>query len=408
MYNRASSTSTGMASLLNPTEEHFALRSALRKFVEKEVEPQANDFNRREAFNVDLFRKFGTNELGILGLTVSEKYNGTDFDATAVALVHEELSYSDPALCLSYLAHSLLFTNNLAVNGNEDQKQCYLPGACDGSLIGGMCMSEAAAGTDVLGMKTSAKYDDSMKGWVLNGTKIWITNGTLDGKGTGDIFLVYAKTGDQRTDVTQFLVRNDMDGFSLGQKIKDKLGMRASPTAELVFKDVFIPEDHVVGEVNGALLCMMRNLEIERVGLAAMGLGIARRCIDVMKEYANERSAFGSNLYKFGQIQRSIAESYAEFQAGRSYVYSFANSLDLQTHGNGLDADGVKLYCARMSKNVADRAIQVLGGYGYVGEYVVERLWRDAKLLEIGGGTNESHHKNIARDLSKMGSTPLN
>lgn len=406
--SRASSTSTGLDGLFNPTEEHFALRSALRKFVEKEVEPQANDFNSREAFNVELFRKLGTKELGILGLTVSEKYHGTDFDATAVALVHEELSYSDPALCLSYLAHSLLFTNNLAVNGNEDQKEWYLPGVCDASLIGGMCMSEPAAGTDVLGMKTSATYDDSMKGWVLNGTKIWITNGTLDGEGTGDIFLVYAKTGDQRSDVTQFLVRNDMQGFSLGQQIKDKLGMRASPTAELVFKDVFIPEDHVVGEVNGALLCMMRNLEIERVGLAAMGLGIARRCIDVMKEYANERTAFGSNLYKFGQIQRNIAESYAEYQAGRSYVYGFANALDLQTHGNGLDADGVKLYCAQMSKNVADRAIQVLGGYGYVGEYVVERLWRDAKLLEIGGGTNESHHKNMARDLSKMGSTPLN
>lgn len=357
---------------------------------------------------MDLFRKFGTNQLGILGLTVPDKYGGTEFDATAVALVHEELSYSDPALCLSYLAHSLLFTNNLAVNGNHEQKQCYLPGSCDGSLIGGMCMSEPGAGTDVLGMKTAAKYDDSMRGWILNGTKMWITNGTLDGKETGDIFLVYAKTGDKKSDVTQFLVVKDMDGFSLGQQIKDKLGMRASPTAELIFKDVFIPEDHVVGEVNGALLCMMRNLEIERVGLAAMGLGIARRCIDVMKEYANERSAFGSNLYRFGQIQRNIAESYAQYQAGRSYVYGFAKSLDLQSHGNGLDADGVKLYCAEMSKNVADKAIQVLGGYGYVAEYVVERLWRDAKLLEIGGGTNESHHKNIARDLSKMGSTPLN
>jgi isovaleryl-CoA dehydrogenase len=153
---------------------------------------------------------------------------------------------------------------------------------------------------------------------------------------------------------------------------------------------------------------MMRNLEIERIGLAAMALGITRRCIDEMKKYARERSAFGSaDRYHFGQIQRHIAESYAEYMAGRCYVYGLANGLDLQTHGNGLDADGVKLYCAQMSKNVADRAIQVMGGYGYVGEYVVERLWRDAKLLEIGGGTNESHHKNMSRDLRKMGSNRL-
>ena len=152
---------------------------------------------------------------------------------------------------------------------------------------------------------------------------------------------------------------------------------------------------------------MMRNLEIERIGLAAMALGIARRCIDEMKRYAGDRTAFGSDLFKFGQIQRHIAESYAEYMAGRCYVYSLSNTLNLETHGNGLDADGVKLFCAPMSKNVADRAIQVMGGYGYVGEYVVERLWRDAKLLEIGGGTNESHHKNIVRDLRKMGNNPL-
>jgi isovaleryl-CoA dehydrogenase len=180
-----------------------------------------------------------------------------------------------------------------------------------------------------------------------------------------------------------------------------------SNTAELVFENVRVPSTNVVGEVNQATLCMMRNLEIERIGLAAMGLGIARRCIDEMKGYANERKAFGKSLSEFGQIQRLIAESYAEFMAGRCYVYGLANRLDLSTHGNGLDADGTKLFCAQMSKRVADRAIQVMGGYGYVGEYSVERMWRDAKLLEIGGGTNESHHKNMSRDLRKMGSTPL-
>lgn len=227
-------------------------------------------------------------------------------------------------------------------------------------------------------------------------------NGTLDGKTTGDLFLVYARTGEQRSDVSSFLVEKDMPGFRMGQKIKEKLGMRASTTSELVFDNVHVPRFNLVGEENGALLCMMRNLEIERLGLAAMGLGIARRSINVMKQYANERNAFGKNLYAFGQVQAMIARSYAEYMAGRTYVYSLANNLDLASYGNGLDADGTKLYCARMAKTVADRAIQVLGGYGYVGEYTVERLWRDAKLLEIGGGTNESHHKNMSRDLSRM------
>lgn len=239
---------------------------------------------------------------------------------------------------------------------------------------------------------------------------MWITNGTLTGEGTGDLFLVYARTGPGRSDITQFVVEKGMEGFYLGQKIEGKLGMRASMTAELVFENVLVPEEtHVVGEVNKATLCMMRNLEIERIGLAAMGLGIARRCIDEMKRYATERSAFGSrDLLDFGQIQRHVAESYAEYMAGRCYVYGLANQLDLHSYGNGLDADGTKLYCAEMSKKVADRSIQVMGGYGYIGEYVVERMWRDAKLLEIGGGTQESHHKNMARDLRRMGSTPLN
>lgn len=172
-------------------------------------------------------------------------------------------------------------------------------------------------------------------------------------------------------------------------------------TAELVFQDCRVPASNLVGEENKAAICMMRNLEIERVVLAAMSLGIARRCIEEMNRYAKDRQAFGSSLNSFGQMQRLIAESYANYQAGRSYVYQTAAELDLDSVGNGLDADGVKLYCGKMGKDVADNAIQVMGGYGYVGEYNVERLWRDSKLLEIGGGTNEAHHKNMVRDLSR-------
>ena len=264
-------------------------------------------------------------------------------------------------------------------------------------------MSEPGAGTDVMGMSTTAKLSEDGSHYTLNGAKMWITNGTVDGKGTGDVYLVYAKTGPGRSakDLSAFLVDKSMPGFSLGQKIEDKLGMRASMTAELVFDDVKVPVENLVGQEGGAALCMMRNLEIERVTLAAMALGIARRSIEVMSRYAQEREAFGKPIGDFGQIQSMIAESYAEYMAGRSYVYQVAKDLDLSSVGNGLDADGVKLFCAPMAKRVADRAIQVMGGCGYVGEYNVERLWRDAKLLEIGGGTNEAHHKNMVRDLKR-------
>jgi isovaleryl-CoA dehydrogenase len=375
----------------------------LRSFVESEVDPQALVHNRTETFNVELFRKLGS--LGLLGVTVESEYGGSGMDAIAACIAHEELSAADPAFCLSYLAHSMLFVNNLARNGNHQQKLKYLPRACSGEIICGMGMSEPSVGTDVLGMSTTAKLSADGTHYVLNGAKMWITNGTIDGKSTGDAFLVYAKTDltQKNGGLTSFLVDKNMPGFTLGQKIEDKCGMRASMTAELVFSDVKVPVENIVGEVGKASLCMMRNLEIERVTLAAMALGIARRSIEVMTKYSQERKAFGKPIAEYGQIQKAIAESYAEYMAGRSYVYNMAANLDLTTYGNGLDADGVKLYCAPMAKRVADRAIQCLGGYGYVGEYQVERLWRDAKLLEIGGGTNEAHHKNMVRDLRKSG-----
>ena len=202
--------------------------------------------------------------------------------------------------------------------------------------------------------------------------------------------------------LSMFIVERGDVGFSMGQRIKDKLGMRASGTAELVFEDCFVPQERLVGARGSATLHMMRNLELERVTLAVMSLGIARRSVEVMNTYASERSSFGKPLRVYGQIQAQLADSYAEYMAGRSYVYQVAQQLTLESHGNRLDSDGVKLYCARMAKNVADRAIQVLGGYGYVGEYHVERLWRDARLLEIGGGTNEAHQKNMTRDLARL------
>lgn len=388
--------------LLNPTETHQMLRDSLKDFVQKEVEPQAHEFDKKELFNLGLYKKVG--ELGLLGLTVPEAYGGAGMDATAVCLVHEELSASDPGFALAYLAHSLLCVNNLAVNGSEAQKQKYLPQLSSGEHIGSMAMSEPDYGTDVLGMKTTAvKKGDK---YVINGRKMWITNGTIDeNKTPSDMVWLYAKTGEKngRALLSTFIIEKNDPGFYVGQKITDKLGMRASNTAELVFENCEIPLDRLVGAEGDSVHHMMRNLEIERVGLAAMSLGIARRSIEIMNKYAGDRHSFGKPLNSYGQIQKYIADSYAEYKAASAYVYDTARKLDLNKEGSRLDSDGVKLVATTMAKNVADRAIQVLGGFGYVAEYVVERLWRDSKLLEIGGGTIEAHQKNITRDLAKAG-----
>ena len=323
-------------------------------------------------------------------------------DAVAACIIHEELGAVDQGFCLSYLAHSMLFANNLARNGNHEQKKKFLPGACDGTKIGGMGMSEPGYGTDVLGMQTNAKRNADGN-WVLNGRKFWITNGAKDDKKTpGDMFLVYANTGKTHKDISLFLVEGTTPGFSVGQRITGKCGMRASPTAELVFDNVVLPPTALVGKENHAVVCMMRNLEIERVTLAAMSTGLAKACLEIMNRYATERVAFKKPIREFGQVQKHLAESYAKFMAARTYLFSTAAKMDIEKEGQRLDTDGVKLVCTTMAKEVADSAIQVLGGAGYIAEYPVERLWRDAKLLEIGGGTLESHQKNMTREMQNM------
>ncbi len=389
-----------MPSLFEPTEEHALLRETVRRFAEERLAPQAHEHDRAERFNLPLFRELGA--LGLLGLTVSEEMGGAGMDAVAAAIAHEELAAADPGFTLAYLAHAVLFVNNLERNGSEAQRRRYLPRACTGEIVGGLCMSEPDAGTDVLGMRTVAERRGDR--YLLSGRKMWITNGAIDEETPGDVFLVYARmTGHSRHQVSMFLVESGYPGFSVGQRIKDKLGMRASGTAELVFDRCEVPAENLVGEEGGALMHMMRNLEIERLGLAAMGVGIGRRAMQIMNAYANDRQAFGKPIRRFGQVQRHLAESYAQWMAGRCYVYETAHRMDLNRPGHRLDSDGVKLYCATMAKEVCDRAIQVLGGYGYVGEYDVERLWRDAKLLEIGGGTLEAHQKNMAADLARFG-----
>lgn len=387
--------------LFHPTEEHKMLRDTVRAFVQSEVEPQAHEFDRKELFNLPLFRKLG--DLGLLGITVKADYGGSEMDAVSAVIAHEEISASDPGFCLAYLAHAMLCVNNVAANASEEQKKAWLPKLCSGEWVGAMAMSEPHVGTDVLGMKTTAVLEGDH--YVLNGRKMWITNGAVDENRTpADCVLVYAKSGEKngRPMISTFLVQKGMPGYSVGQKIQDKTGMRASNTAELVFENCKVPKANLIGHEGDSILHMMRNLELERLTLAAMSLGIARRSLEIMDKYAAEREAFGSPLNYFGQIQKYIAESYAEYRAMKCYIYETARNQRLDQAGQRLDSDGVKLFASVAAKNIADRAMQVLGGYGYVGEYVVERLWRDAKLLEIGGGTLEAHQKNITRDLQKI------
>ena len=380
--------------LYTPSPEIGLLRQTVRDFVQREVEPQALQHERAESFNRALFNRLG--ELGLLGVTVPEPYGGAGLGAVAAVLVNEELSASDPGLSLSYLAHSMLFVNNFYHNANEEQRRRYLPQVISGEWVAGMGMSEPDAGTDVQAMRTQAVRDGAH--YVLTGRKMWITNGCISDTELGDLFLIYAKTGGR---ISTFVVEKGTPGFKLGQKIKDKAGMRSSPTAELVFDDCRVPAANRLGEEGDSLVHMMRNLEIERLTIAGMSLGMARRCLEVMNGYAAQRKAFEQPINQFGQVQRHIAESYAEYAVGRCFVYEVARRLHLDRPGQRLDTDAAKLYTATMAKQVADRAMQVLGGNGYVGEYAVERMWRAAKLLEIGGGTLEAHHKNITRELAR-------
>jgi isovaleryl-CoA dehydrogenase len=381
--------------LFAPTPEHALLAESLAEFVAREVAPQAAEHDRDESFNHALFKRAG--EIGLLGVTLPDEYGGAGLDATAAVQTFEALSTADPGFALAVLAHSVLFAQNVCVNGNEVQRKHVLPRAASGEWIGGLCMTEPGVGTDVLAMRTSARRDGDA--YVLDGVKTFITNGGIDEHTLGDAFVVYAATGERS--ISAFLVEKGAPGFRLGQKWKDKLGMRASFTAELVFDGVRVPVTSRLGEEGEGTLAMMRNLEIERLTLAAMSVGIARRCVQVMIDYASERKSFGVPLREHGQIQRYIAESFAEFRAARSLVYDVARRFDLTSTGQRVEADAAKLFASQAGKRAADAAIQVLGGNGYMGEYVVERLWRDAKLLEIGGGTLEAHHRNLVKDLSR-------
>lgn len=374
--------------LFNPSDEHRMLRATVADFARREVEPQAAHHDQLGTLNVALFRRLG--DLGLLGITIPEDAGGAGMDAVAAVIVHHELSKVDPGFCLAYLAHAMLFVNNFYHCSNEEQRGRYLDKVLSGEWIGGMGMTEPGAGTDVMGMSTTARRDGDH--WVLNGSKTYITNGC-----EGHCFLVYAKVEGR---ITAFLVDRDCPGFSTSNHI-DKLGMRGSTMSELIFEDCRIPASNLLGEEGGGMVHMMRNLEIERLTLAAMSVGIADRCVEIMVDYAEQRKAFGEPLNRFGQIQRYIGDGYAMAEAAKSLVYNVARDVGPGNRAR-VGSDAAKLFAAPVGKQLADWAMQVMGGAGYCKEFPVERLWRDAKLLEIGGGTIEAHQKNLTKDLTRM------
>jgi len=380
--------------LYNPTEDHLELRENISKFAKNELDDQAKEHDELEKFNEPLFRKLGK-ELGIFGVTVPEKDGGLGLDTTAAVIIHEEMSQYDPAFTLSYLAHEVLFVNNFYYASNEEQRSRYLSKVISGEWIAGMGMTEPGAGTDVMGMSTIAvKKGDK---YILNGTKQYITNGSI-----GDIFLVYAKLNNKdNRKISAFIIEKKFKGFSVGKK-EEKMGMRSSPTSQLIFEDMEVPIENLIGKENEATIHMMRNLEIERVTLAAQSIGIAKRCIDIMCDYTiRHREAFTKKLIEFGQIQRMVAESYVDCNQARALVYNVASIVNPEIR-NSLGAASAKLAATRMAESVSRNAIQVLGGYGYCREYPVERLHRDSILLSIGGGTNEAMQKNIISDLKRL------
>jgi isovaleryl-CoA dehydrogenase len=371
--------------LCTPTEEHHLLRETVRDFTRDAIEPQADEHDRSGALNRRLFEECG--KLGLLGITVPTDDGGSGMDAVAAVIAHHEMSKSDPGFTLAYLAHAMLFVNNFYYTSDEGQRRRYLPRVTSGEWVGAMGMTEPSGGTDVIGMMTAARRERD--GYLLTGRKALITNAP-----DADIFLIYAKLDGR---ITSFVLERTFEGLSTSSPTH-KMGMRASTMGEIVMDDCFVPKENLLGGEGQGVVHMMRNLELERITLAAMSLGIADRCLEIMVNYATERKAFGRPLVDFGQIQRYIGESYASTEAARALIYNVAKTIR-HDRKNRLGSDAAKLFAAPVGKQVADNAMQVLGGWGYCDEFKVERFLRDAKLLEIGGGTLESHQKNITRDL---------
>ena len=368
------------------------IREAAGRFADKRIAPLAARVDREDWFPRELWPAMG--ELGLHGITVEEEWGGLGLGYLEHTIAVEEVSRASASVGLSYGAHSNLCVNQIRRWGSDEQKAKHLPGLVSGEHVGSLAMSEAGAGSDVVSMKLRAEAVQG--GYVLNGTKFWITNATY-----ADTLVVYAKTGEGSRGITAFLIEKDFEGFSIGQKI-DKLGMRGSPTAELVFDDCHVPEENVMGPLHGGVGVLMSGLDYERVVLAGIQLGIMQACLDTVIPYVRERKQFGKPIGAFQLIQAKIADMYVALQSARAYTYAVAKSCDAgQT--TRFDAAGTILLASENAFKVAGEAIQALGGAGYTTDWPVERYLRDAKLLDIGAGTNEIRRMLIGRELIGAG-----
>ncbi|MBE1298955.1 MAG: isovaleryl-CoA dehydrogenase [Alteromonadaceae bacterium] len=373
-------------------EEVDMLREHIYAFSQGEIAPLAEKADQDNQFPNELWPKFG--EMGLLGITVGEEYGGVNMGYLAHVIAMEEISRASAGIGLSYGAHSNLCVNQIAKNGTEAQKQKYLPKLISGEHIGALAMSEPNAGSDVVSMKLRA--DKKGDRYILNGNKMWITNGP-----DASTFVIYAKTdvnGGSRG-ITAFLVEKSFKGFSQAQKL-DKLGMRSSNTCELVFEDVEVPEENILGEIGGGVKVLMSGLDYERLVLSGGPLGIMQACMDVVVPYIHDRQQFGQSIGQFQLVQGKVADMYTQMNAARAYVYTVAKSCD-RGETTRKDAAGAILYSAELATKMALDAIQLLGGNGYINEYSTGRLLRDAKLYEIGAGTSEIRRMLIGRELFK-------
>ncbi len=371
-------------------EEIDMLRESVAQFAAAQIAPLAEEADATNHFPNQLWRQLG--EQGLLGMTVEEQYGGTGMGYLAHVVAMEEISRASGGIGLSYGAHSNLCLNQLRKNASEAQKHRYLPKLCSGEYVGALAMSEPGAGSDVVSMKLRA--DKRGDHYVLNGNKMWITNGP-----DADVLVVYAKTDVNAGSrgITAFIIEKGMRGFSTAQKL-DKLGMRASNTCELVFEDCEVPAENVLGEVGGGVKVLMSGLDYERVVLSGGPLGLMAAALDVVLPYVHERKQFGEAIGTFQLIQAKIADMYVGLNACRAYVYAVAKACD-QGRTTRQDAAGAILYSAEKATWAAGQAIQILGGNGYINEYPTGRLWRDAKLYEIGAGTSEIRRMLIGREL---------
>jgi isovaleryl-CoA dehydrogenase len=364
------------------------IRETTRRFAADKIAPLAAEMDEKDWFPRELWPQMG--ELGLHGITVEEEYGGLGLGYLEHVVAQEEVARASASIGLSYGAHSNLCVNQIRRWGNDEQKRKYLPRLISGEHVGALAMSEAGAGSDVVGMKLRAEKVQG--GYVLNGTKFWITNAAC-----ADTLVVYARTGEGSRGLTTFLVEKDMPGFSIGQKI-DKMGMRGSPTGELVFDDCEVPEENVMGPENGGVAVLMSGLDYERTVLAGIQLGIMQACLDTVLPYVRERKQFGQPIGSFQLIQAKIADMYVALNSARAYVYQVARACDAgQT--TRFDAAGAILYASENAVRVAGEAVQALGGAGYTKDWPVERYMRDAKLLDIGAGTNEIRRMLIGREL---------